>query len=402
MLNNGEEKILFVTQQLECGGVEKALVNLLNLVDRNTYDCEMLVIENSGKFRDFFPQWINILEYDCPQYVKMMANYYRKPQIEAGDHVSTKMSKIGWSLIHYLNKFTTKVFKKNVSYRVMFEKYKKRNDFSDYDMLVDFHGYGVYTTYLAAHQKTTAKKVSWIHEETIYTAYKYIRGCYKHFDRIFGNCIDSCNNFVATFPKCKEKVGVYYNFLDIGEIQKKAKEKDVSLELDSEFNIVSVGRVSEQKSFYRAVEAAQRLKEKGYKFKWMIIGDGEQYQELKEETKKKGLHKCLIFHGFEENPYPYIADADLYVQTSRAEGFCTTISEAVILGKPIVSTRVGGIEEQLNGNCGGMITGHTSEEIAEAIIQLIEDKDKLNQLAQHNLLKKMDYEKEIKKLYQVL
>lgn len=397
-----KKKILFVTQQLECGGVEKALVNLLNLIDRDSYDCEMLVIENSGKFRDFFPEWINILEYDCPQYIKMMANYYRKPQIEEGDNACTKLSKIGWSLIHYLNKFTTKIFKKNVSYRVMFEKYKKRNDFSNYDMLVDFHGYGVYTTYLVAYQKTTAKKVSWIHEETIYAAYKYISECYKHFDYIFGNCIDSCNNFVSTFPENKEKIGVYYNFLDIQEIERKAQEKDVSLELDSEFNIVSVGRVSEQKSFHRAVEVAQILKEKGYEFKWMIIGEGEQYQELKEETKERDLDKCLIFHGFEENPYPYIAGADLYVQTSRAEGFCTTISEAVILGKPIVSTRVGGIEEQLDGSSGGIVTGHTSKEIAQAIIKLIENKEELNRLEQHNVLKTMDYEKEIEKLYKVL
>lgn len=397
-----KKKLLFVTQQLECGGVEKALVNLLNLVDRNTYDCEMLVIENSGKFRDFFPQWINILEYDCPQYVKMMANYYRKPQIEAGDNVSTKLSKIGWIFIHYLNKFTTKIFKKNVSYRVIFEKYKKRNDFSDYDMLVDFHGYGVYTTYLVAHQKTIAKKVSWIHEETMYAAYKYISECYQYFDSIFGNCIDSCNNFVSTFPKCKEKVGVYYNFLDIEEIQRKAQSKDVSLELDSEFNIVSVGRISEQKSFHRAVETAQILKEKGYEFKWMIIGEGEQYQELKKETKEKGLHKCLIFHGFEENPYPYIAGADLYVQTSRAEGFCTTISEAVILGKAIVSSRVGGIDEQLDNGQGGNITGHTPQEIAEAIEELIVDRKKLKRIAAHNRAKDMKYDKEVQKLYNLL
>lgn len=395
-------KILFVTQQLECGGVEKALVNLLNLIDRERYDCEMLVIEDSGKFRDFFPEWINILEYDCPQYVKMMANYYRKPRIEAGDRISIKLSKMGWTLIHYLNKFTTKVFKKNVSYRVMFEKYKSRNDFSDYDMLVDFHGYGVYTTYLVSHQKTAAKKVSWIHEETIYDAYKFISSCYKHFDKIFGNCMDSCNNFISTFPHTREKVSVYYNFLDIQEIDKKAQAKDVSDELDSEFNIVSVGRVSEQKSFYRVVETAEILKEKGYEFKWIVIGDGEQYQELSKEVKRRGLDKFLGFYGFSDNPYSYVAGADLYVQTSRAEGFCTTISEAVILGKPIVSTRVGGIEEQLDSGKGGIITGHSSVEIAEGIIELMTNKDKLNRMKQYNSMKKMDYAKEIEKLYSVL
>lgn len=396
------KNILFVTQQLECGGVEKALVNLLNLIDRDKYVCEVLVIEDSGKFRDFFPDWINILEYNCPMHVKMMANYYRKPQIKKDDKVSVKLSKIGWTFVHYLNKFTTKIFKKNVSYRIMFERYKNINDFANYDMLVDFHGYGVYTTYLVANQKTTAKKISWIHEETIYDAYKYISVCYKMFDRIFGNCMDSCNNFISTFPHIREKVSVYYNFLDIKEIEKKAQAKDVSAELDSEFNIVSVGRVSEQKSFYRVVETVQILKEKGHQFKWIVIGDGEQYQELSEEVKRRGLEKFLDFHGFSDNPYSYVAGADLYVQTSRAEGFCTTISEAVILGKPIVSTRVGGIEEQLDDGKGGIITGHSPEQIAEGIMELMTSKDKLNKIKQYNTMKQMDYAKEIKKLYKVL
>lgn len=397
-----KKRILFVTQQLECGGVEKALVNLLNLIDRDRFDVQMLVIENSGKFRNFFPEWIDILEYVCPQHVRMMANYYRRPQIKRSDDISVKLSKIGWTFVHYLNKFSTKILKKNVSYRIMFEKYKKKNDFSNYDMLVDFHGYGVYTTYLVAHQKTQAKKVSWVHEETIYDAYKYISICYKNFDRIFGNCMDSCNNFISIFPYTNKKVEVYYNFLDIQEIEKKAQEKNVSMELNGEFNIVSVGRVSEQKSFARVVETAQLLKQKGYVFKWMVIGDGEQYQELCQETKNRGLDECLEFYGFVENPYPYVAGADLYVQTSRAEGFCTTISEAVILGKPIVSTRVGGIEEQLDGNRGGIITGHTAQEIAEGIIKLIENKDMLNELKKYNMTKKMDYRKEIEKLYKVL
>lgn len=397
-----KKKILFVTQQLECGGVEKALVNLLNLIDRNRYDCEMLVIENSGKFRDFFPEWINILEYDCPQYVKMMANYYRKPQIEAGDKISVKLSKLGWTCIHYLNKFSTKIFKKNVSYRVMFEKYKKKNNFSDYDMLVDFHGYGVYTTYVTAYQKTNAKKVSWIHEETIYDAYKYIKSCYKYFDHIFGNCLDSCRNYIKVFPKCDGKVSAYYNYLDVEDIKKKADQYVDGKELGENFNIVSVGRVSEQKAFVRAIETAKILKEAGYKFRWNIIGDGNQYEMLKNQAQSKGLAQCLIFQGYTENPYPYIKRADLYVQTSRAEGFCTTISEAVVLGKAVVSTRVGGIDEQLDDGQGGIITEHTPESIAAAIKLLMDDNEKLEQYAKHNFLKEMNYKNEINKLFSII
>ena len=80
-----KKKILFVTQQLGCGGVEKALINLLGLVDREKYDCELLAMDKSGEFKDSFPEWLTIHEYDCPYYIKMATGYYRVPKYEKGE-----------------------------------------------------------------------------------------------------------------------------------------------------------------------------------------------------------------------------------------------------------------------------------------------------------------------------
>ena len=397
-----KKKILFVTQQLGCGGVEKALINFLNLVDREKYDCELLAIDNSGEFKDSFPEWLTIHEYKCPKYIKTATSYYRVPKYEKGEGVKEKLSKTFWKIITKLNLVTVKFFKKNISYRFVFNHYKKHNNYSDYDMIVDYHGYGVYTTYWTAYQKTRAKKVSWVHEENIYTAYDYIKCVYKYFDYIFGVSQDCMNSFIKKFPYMKDRVSVLYNYLDVNDIRSKADSEKEDLFKTDAFKMVSVGRMNEQKSFHRAVEAAKILKDEGYSFKWLIVGDGEELEGLRQQAVDSNVDDVIKFVGFSSNPYAYIKQADIYVQTSRAEGFCTTISEALVLGKVIISTRVGGIEEQLDSGKGGIIVEHSSESIAEGIEKLINNKALIEEFEKYNQSKKMEYEKEIEKLYEVL
>jgi glycosyltransferase involved in cell wall biosynthesis len=90
------------------------------------------------------------------------------------------------------------------------------------------------------------------------------------------------------------------------------------------------------------------------------------------------------------------------VQTSIAEGFCTTISEAIILGKAVVTTDVSGAREQLEGNKGGIITGQSVDGIAIAVKELIDDRKKLMNMAEDNVNKNMDFTREIEKLYKCL
>jgi glycosyltransferase involved in cell wall biosynthesis len=248
------------------------------------------------------------------------------------------------------------------------------------------------------------KRISWIHEQNIYMPYHLIAKCYKNFDHIFGCSKDCCDNFIDVFPKTKDYVSVYYNYLDVDEIKKKSTEKidDICLRKDNVFKIVSVGRVSEQKAFARVVDCAKILKDSGYQFYWTVIGDGEQLHELRKKVDYLMLNEYVNFVGYCTNPYPYIKQADLYVQTSIAEGFCTTISEAIILGKAVVTTDVSGAREQLEGNKGGIITGQSVDGIAIAVKELIDDRKKLMNMAEDNVNKNMDFTREIEKLYKCL
>ena len=84
--------------------------------------------------------------------------------------------------------------------------------------------------------------------------------------------------------------------------------------------------------------------------------------------------------GSKSNPYPYIQNADIYVQTSRQEGYCLTLAEARILNKPIVTTNFDVVHEQIVDGENGLIVDIDANSIAEGIIKLLNNNDLRNNL----------------------
>jgi glycosyltransferase involved in cell wall biosynthesis len=137
--------------------------------------------------------------------------------------------------------------------------------------------------------------------------------------------------------------------------------------------MVSVGRLSTQKGFDLALEAANVLKSRGREFLWIIIGDGPERANLEAQIAEGGLQQDVILHGQDNNPYAYMAGADLYVQTSRFEGFATTLSEAVVLEKPMVSTTFSGVDQQIVDGKNGLLTAFDKNALADRIEQMMFD-----------------------------
>ena len=76
-----------------------------------------------------------------------------------------------------------------------------------------------------------------------------------------------------------------------------------------------------------------------------IIGEGPDYDILQKRIIENGLKNIVNLLGFKSNPYPYIQSSDVFISSSRAEGFSTVASEAVILGKPCIVTDCSGMRE---------------------------------------------------------
>ena len=92
-------------------------------------------------------------------------------------------------------------------------------------------------------------------------------------------------------------------------------------------------------------------------------------------TKKK-LTDCIHLLGVKGNPYPYFKNCDLYVQTSRHEGYVTTVTEAKIFSRPIICTNVSGANEQILSGYTGDVVEVSAEKIENKIKYLIENNEK--------------------------
>lgn len=101
--------------------------------------------------------------------------------------------------------------------------------------------------------------------------------------------------------------------------------------------LLSIGRLSRQKGFDYAIDAAALLKKAGYRFKWYVLGIGGLQEELETRIQEKGVDDCFKLLGNRENPYPYIKNCTIVVQSSRFEGKSVVLDEAKILAKPLLS-----------------------------------------------------------------
>ena len=135
--------------------------------------------------------------------------------------------------------------------------------------------------------------------------------------------------------------------------------------------LLSIGRLSPQKGFDFAIDAARILKDEGLKFIWFIIGQGELKEKLQEQIKQKHLEDCFVLLGVRENPYPYIKNADLVIQPSRYEGKSVVLDETKILAKPLIVTNYPTVHDQIMDGKEGVIVDIAAEAISNGIMELL-------------------------------
>ena len=137
--------------------------------------------------------------------------------------------------------------------------------------------------------------------------------------------------------------------------------------------MIAVGRLSKQKGFDRLLKIVKRLNEEKFEFDLWIIGVGAEEDKLKEYIKNNNLNNVKML-GYKKNPYKYIKEADLLVCSSRAEGFSTVVSEAVILEKVIVTTDCSGMKEILGEeNEYGIVCNNSEDDLFSSLKKILSD-----------------------------
>lgn len=371
------KKLLFITKSMVCGGVERTLLNLLHSLDRDKYEIDLLLLEKNGSYLELVPDDVNIIEAEIPDSLRKVIHCndlgFKKGLISILQDKNF-FTALVFLWLTTIDRFSKLIFKKSFLFRLCSKKTKLPQ--KTYDVVCDYHGYGYYTTYLALRFKYS-KKFSWIHIENIDKEFYFARKTLNQFDGIFGVSPKCIQNFKEKLP-CVDsnKLILLYNLLLKDDILEKSQQEPlINYKENSRFLIVSIGRLSTQKAFDLTIDTAKVLKDSGKDFLWVIIGEGPERLHLENMIESYELRDNVILHGLDINPYVYLAMADLYVQTSRFEGFATTLSEAVVLQKPIVSTRFSGVEQQVKDGVNGFLTDFNRFDVSDKIGRMMDDSE---------------------------
>lgn len=184
------------------------------------------------------------------------------------------------------------------------------------------------------------------------------------------------NDIRAWYPAFRDKVAVAENLIDIARILEMAKaECPVSLDREK-IHIVTCARLHPSKGIDLALDAMAQLVRAGVApFHYHVIGWDREEALYRKQIAALGLNDDVTLHGHAENPYPLMARADIYLQPSRKESLGLSIAEALLLKRPVISTRTqGGIEQLSEPHVKGVLCDISAEAIAAALKPLLADR----------------------------
>ncbi len=207
------------------------------------------------------------------------------------------------------------------------------------------------------------------------------RNCYEKLDYII--CVSESirDAFVATYGM-KEKTAVLYNIIDDKKIRAMSNDKpSVPITTMKKPVFVLAGSFLAVKGFDRFVRVAARLRDDGLNFSALIIGMGYERKGIEDLIAENGLEEVISLYEYQKNPYAIFKNADAFVCSSYAEGYSTVVSEAITLGKPVITTRCSGMEEIFGGMECGIICDNNEDALYLAMKKVLESPELLNKYA---------------------
>lgn len=381
-----KKNVIIRSGSLRMGGLERVLIEVLQNIDKKKYNLTLVIDDDCGED--------NIFEKDIP---KEISYYFLKSQklIEKTNYYKLRRKNILYKLMYniYMN-IETYIKSKNI--KKLIEKLEKIDVFIDYDA-----GATKYIENIEAD-----KKVVWIHNSI--PNLKKSEGKIKRFgkrlekyDRIVAICDEMKEELKDIYPNLKDKIIRIYNpfnfsrVLNLKDDMSELTEKDKEL-LNEDYCIVISRLDTVQKDYKTLLKAFKILKSKGINKKLYIVGDGPSKEEIENMIKEYDLIEEVKLLGRFKNPYVWLNNADFFIHSSKYEGFGLVLIEAAILDKLIISSNcpVGPTEILENGKSGILFNVGDSQELAEKIEKVLNDKNLRNRYILSMKERREDFKKE--------
>lgn len=348
-----KKKILFVNDEMVVGGVSKVLNNLFRHFDLERYELYLLVLHHHGEMLKDIPDYVTVLKG---------TEFFSVCDVPVKECLKTGK---------FIKKLRFASMLKSGAIEKKIKEERSKMNLPEFDAEIAFKE-GICSVFTAC--GNTKKKINWIHAD--YKVKNYaanymttMKRILKRFDAHVAVSNTAANSFKEVFEL--DEVLTIHNLMQTDQIIERSKEE---FKRDSdEFTFVCVGRLHPQKSYDRLLRAMKTLNDEGYAYRVEVMGDGPDKEELFALKDQLGITN-VYFLGNQSNPYPRLAASDCLLLTSIYEGLPTVVFEALILGIPVLTTRVAGVDEQLD-KTGGWIVENTQEGIVEGMRKILSQQE---------------------------
>jgi glycosyltransferase involved in cell wall biosynthesis len=391
------KKIVIVAPHMIAGGVEKALLNMLRaLIRYGEVEITLLLARRNGIFLDAIPKEVEVAEIVMP----------------ADDRERLFRGFILSSVWHYLRRGMI-----ISALRLAWLRLAARDPVPEllgnfrkipalpgsFDIAIAYHMHMPFLVKYVSDKITARRKIAWMHNDlkkSMMNIGPLVRTL-QSFSALYAVSRGLADEMAEVVPKLAGKVSVFHNIIESDDILRKAKEEvDFDAEFEG-FRIMTFGRLDRQKGIDIALKSLALLKKRGLFIRWYFLGSGKLEAKLKARAKRLGVAEDAVFMGTRVNPYPYLKKCDLYVQSSRHEGWAIGVQEARILCKPLVVTDVIGLREQVEDGVTGLVAKGTAGELAKVIERVVNEPGLLKSL-ENNLSQKGIEEEGMAKLAEML
>jgi glycosyltransferase involved in cell wall biosynthesis len=347
--------VVFVMTSLAGGGAEKILIHILDQMDRDKFRIKLFVRVKEGIFMKEIPSDVSV---------------------KYGIHLPKFLNN---SKLPFLVKLLRLPIKKalfNVQNWLMWYEFKPFA--RDSDVIVGFLEQE--STYLSAKagKKLSKKCIGWIHIDLIMHLNdknkKKSEKSYSDMDKVIACSNKAWNSAVKLYPFLKPKMQMIYNPIDLDKVRSMSLEPVNEYDFDG-INIIAAGRLEKQKGFEYLIQAHKMLLDLGMKHRLIILGEGSELPNLQKLAYRLGVEGSVRMPGYLNNPYSWIARADVFALSSRYEGLCNIIIESLAVGTPVVSANCpGGPSEILSdGEFGLLFEVGDVDGMAASLMKMLED-----------------------------
>ena len=322
------------------GGVEKKRIEIATELLRRGYAVIFLLIQKEGAYVEQVPDGVEVIE---------------------------------------LKSYSKRYFRTLLALPALVRYLKRQNPVVCFSSLTRNNTVAALATFFVNQAQTKIVVIEHIHLSTMLQNTNGIKSklmpffmslLYRRAHRVVGVSKGVTDDILKRLGLPKELCTTIYNPVDIDKIERLQTEQvDTTIMYPDQRYIIGVGRLTPQKNFALLVDAFAEVSKHDTQLRLLILGEGPLRNKLEQQVFDLGLTEKVTMPGFVDNPYAYMARAEVFVLSSDWEGFGNVIVEALACGTSVVSTDCpsGPAEILQDGKYGSLVLVYDIYELGKAI-----------------------------------